>query len=251
MVAFLSRDLKDGESGCIGAYSQIPWAACRLAQATHAPSLWLMCNPSANVNSKYTKLLWAVADFRLAAGAEARYTLDNVMDFQGNPRFFDFGFYGGFQVDKYGNLNMAYIGDQKRPKYRGPGTIGTMATAWRKRSYIFTHRHSTRLFVDKVDFVSGPGFLDGPEGRRKALCPSYSEGPRYIVTPICVFDFDEETKRARLKSVHPGHTVEEVRNLTGFSPIVPAKVAVTEPPTVEELAFIRQFDPDRILPQLA
>ncbi len=54
----------------------------------------------------------------------------------------------------------------------------------------------------------------------------------------------------RLKSVHPGHTVEEVKSRTGFTPIVPAKVPETEPPTVEELAFIRAFDRDRILPQL-
>jgi glutaconate CoA-transferase subunit B len=70
------------------------------------------------------------------------------------------------------------------------------------------------------------------------------------VTPICVFDFDEETKRARLKSVHPGHTVEEVKSRTGFKPIIPSRVPETEPPTVEQLAFLRAFDPDQILPRL-
>lgn len=251
MVTFLSRDLKDGELGGIGAFSQIPWVACRLAQITHAPNLWLLCPPSANINSKYPKLVWSTADSRLSLGSEARYSLDNVMDLQGNPRFFDFAFYGGFQVDKYGNLNMAYIGEQKRPKFRGPGTVGTMATAWMNRVYIFTHGHSPRLFVEKVDFISGPGFIDGPNGRREALCPAYSEGPRYIVTPICVFDFDDETKQARIKSIHPGHTIDEVKSRTGFTPIIPAKVPETEPPTIDELTIIRQLDPEGILPQLA
>ena len=195
MTAFLARDLKDGELGVFGSFSQIPWAACRLAQATHAPNLWCICGPSAAVNSNLPKLMWSVSDHRMHQGAEGRITLDGVMDMQGNPTFIDFGFYGGFQIDKYGNLNMAYVGDQKKPRFRGPGTVGTMATAWLNRVYLFTHAHSPRLFVDKVDFISGPGFIDGPEGRRKAGSPARSEGPRYIVTPICVFDFDEETKQ--------------------------------------------------------
>ena len=250
MVSFLCRDLTDEELGVIGTYSQIPWCACRLAQETHAPSLWFLCGPSAAINSKFDKLVWFVGDYRMHVGAESRISLDTVMDMQGNPRLIDFGFYGGFQIDKYGNLNMAFIGDPKKPKFRGPGTVGTMATSWLKRVYLFTHDHTPRLFVDKVDFISGAGFLDGPDGREKAGCPSYSEGPRYVVTPIAVFDFEEETKLMRLKSVHPGHTVEEVKERTGFTPIIPSKVPETEPPTDEELAFMREFDSDRILPRL-
>ena len=109
---------------------------------------------------------------------------------------------------------------------------------------------SPRLFVDKVDFISGPGFVDGPGGRERIGSPSYSEGPRYVVTPVAIFDFDEETKVMRLKSVHPGHTVEEVKSRMGFIPIIPDNVPETEPPTVEELELIRAFDPDRILPRL-
>jgi glutaconate CoA-transferase, subunit B len=172
------------------------------------------------------------------------------MDCQGHPKFFDFGFYGGFQIDKYGNLNMAYVGDQKKPKFRGPGTIGTMATAWFNRVYLFTLGHSPRLFVEKVDFISGPGFIDGPGGRERYGCPARSKGPQFIVTPICIFDFEPETLKARLKSVHPGHTVAEVVERTGFKPIIPSTVPETEPPTVDELAFIRTFDRDKIIPRL-
>ena len=250
MVAFLSRDLKDGEFGIFGGRSQIPWLACRLAQALYAPNLWFCHGSAGAINSKIDRLLWSVHDYRVHLGAESRWTLDTVMDMQGNPRLIDFGFYSGFQIDKYGNLNMAYLGEQKKPKYRGPGTVGTIATAWLKRVYLFTLSHSPRLLVEKVDFVSGPGFLDGPGGRERAGCPPYSEGPRYVVTPLAIFDFDEETKIMRLKSVHPGHTVEEVKSQTGFTPIIPAKVPETEPPTTEEIAFIRQYDPEAILPQI-
>ena len=102
MAAFLSRDLKDDELGVFGAFSQIPWAACQLARATHAPSLWFICGPSAAINSKLPKLMWSVSDNRMHVGAEGRITLDGVMDMQGNPTFIDFGFFG--------NLNIAYVG---------------------------------------------------------------------------------------------------------------------------------------------
>lgn len=250
MASFLSKDFKDGEFGVFGTFSQIPWVACRLAQVTHAPNLWYYCGPSGVTNSVPEKFVWYVADYRMHIGAENVMSLDTVMDMQGNPNFIDFGFYGGFQIDKYGNLNMARIGDGKKPKFRGPGTIGTMATAWLKRVYLFTNTHTPRLFVEKVDFMSGPGFGDGPGWREKMGCPSYSKGPRYVVTPIAVFDFEEETKLMRLKSVHPGHTVEEVVSRTGFKPVIPARVPKTEPPTVDELEFIRSCDPDGILPQL-
>ena len=125
-----------------------------------------------------------------------------------------------------------------------------MATGWLNRHYLFTQSHTPRLLVDRVDFVSGPGFIDGPLGRERAGCPPRSLGPQFIVTPICVFDFDEETKRARLKSVHPGHTVSEVKRLTGFEPIIPSKVPETDPPTSDELKFLRDFDPEGILQKL-
>jgi glutaconate CoA-transferase subunit B len=250
MAAFLSRDLKDDEMGVFGIFSQIPWAACQLAKATHAPSIWFVSGPSAAINSRLPKLMWSVSDHRMHEGAEGRLSLDMLMDVEGSPTFFDFGFYGGFQIDKYGNLNMGFIGSQKKPAYRGPGTVGTMATAWLNRVYLFTHTHSSRLFVEKVDFISGPGFIDGPGARERAGCPARSEGPRYLVTPLCVFDFDEETKQARLKSVHPGRSVSEVTAATGFKPIIPSNVPKTEPPTVTELAFLRGFDPDGILRRL-
>jgi len=72
-----------------------------------------------------------------------------------------------------------------------------------------------------------------------------------VVTPVAIFDFEEETKHMRLKSLHPGHTIDEVKSRMGFTPIIPDKVPETEPPTVQELEIIRAFDPDGILPRLA
>lgn len=249
MAAFISRDLKDGEYGVIGAASQIPWVACRLAQATHAPGLWFGAFGFNNL--KVDRLTWDLGRYHKHVGAENRMVFAEFMDMQGNPKFVDFAFYGGFQIDKYGNLNMAYIGDQKQPKFRGPGTVGLMATALLKRVYIFSASHSPRLFVEKVDFISGPGFIDGPGGREKAGCPPHSKGPRFVITPLAILDFDDGTKLMRLKSVHPGHTVDEVVGKMGFKPIVPAHVPETDPPTAQELAIMRAMDPDGILARIA
>jgi len=157
---------------------------------------------------------------------------------------------GGFQIDQYGNVNMIFIGDPKRPKFRGPGTVGLMASGLgRGLADLFTHSHTPRIFVEKVDFISGPGYLDGPGARERAGCPP-GGGPRYVITPICVFDFDDETKIMRVKSIHPGHTLEQVLNRTGFKPIIPVDIPETEPPTIEEVAFMRKLDPDGLLPKL-
>jgi glutaconate CoA-transferase subunit B len=249
MAAFISRNLKGVNVAGIGAASQIPWMGIRLAQATHSPDLWFFWGPGSAMNSKFNKMEFGV-DHRMTLGAESHMNMAIGLDLFANPRFTSWVlFFGGFQIDKYGNVNMAYIGDQKKPKFRGPGTLGLMNLAFRAKIFLFTGIHNPRLFVEKVDFISGPGYLDGPGAREKVGCLP-DGGPRFVITPIGIFDFDEETKIMRLKSVHPGHTVKEVLEKTGFTPIVPKDVPETEPPTGEEVAFMRSFDPEGILPKL-
>lgn len=249
MAAVFSRDLHDGEFGGAGAFAQIPIAAIKLAQQTHAPNLWFLTGPSGSLNSK-APLTWSTTDYRMYKGAEASISVDKTMDYQGNLRGMDFNFFGGFQIDKYGNLNMAFIGNQKRPQFRGPGSVGLMALGRVKRYYIFSHVHTPRVFVERVAFMSGPGFLDGKTTREEAGCAPTSEGPRLAVTPLGVFDFDEDSKAMRIKSVHPGHSVEEIQTMTGFGLVIPKSVPGTEPPTEEELDILRGFDPEGILRQL-
>ncbi|MEE8471967.1 MAG: CoA synthetase, partial [Dehalococcoidia bacterium] len=106
--------------------------------------------------------------------------------------------------------------------------------------------HDKRVFVEKVDFISGAGHLDGPGGRERAGITT--EGPRLCVTPRCVFDFDPESKVMRVKSLHRGITLDEVVDNMGFSPVLPGKLPTTEPPTTEELRLLREeIDPNSIL----
>ena len=147
--------------------------------------------------------------------------------------------FGGIQVDKYGNLNMIGVGSNyPQLKFRGPGTVGLSLTAAFRRYYIYLQHHEARILVDRVDYISGPGFLDGgPE--RDRLAQPLAKGPCLCVTPLAVFDF-APNRMMRLKSVHRGHTVEEVLSKTGFVPVIPEDVPETQPPTVEELQIIRE-----------
>ena len=106
------------------------------------------------------------------------------------------------------------------------------------RYYIVLNSHTSRIFVEKCDFISAFGWgTGGADARRKLGIPG--GGPRYCVTPMCVFDFAEDTKRLRLRSVHRGTSAQDVQANTGFALAVPTPVPETDPPTVEELRALR------------
>jgi len=114
------------------------------------------------------------------------------------------------------------------------------------RYYLYVASHDRRIFVEKCDFVSTFGWGEGGDHRRRL---GFSGGgPRYCITPLCVFDFEEQSKRMRLHSLHPGVTVDDVLRNTGFEPIVPPNVPQTVLPTDEELRLLRErVDPGGIL----
>ena len=151
----------------------------------------------------------------------------------------DVGFGSAAQVDKYGNCNIVCIGDYHRPKVRLIGPINQPAhfSLFGREYIVFDHQK--RNFVDKVDFISGVGYLDGPGAREKLGLPG--SGLRMILTDKAIFDFHPETKLARLKYIHPGVSLDEVIENTGYThDYVPKEVAETPSPTDEELRIIRE-----------
>jgi glutaconate CoA-transferase subunit B len=237
MACVLGRDFRDGEFGAMGAASQVPMAAAKLARALHAPNLNWLSGGSGAINSKLPYLIKSAADYRNLFGAECRLSMEDIVDIEVRGRA-DFSCYSGIQVDKYGNLNMLAIGDYARPKMRGPGSVGLSLAAAFKRFYIYIADHSTRRLVDKVDYISGPGFCDGTKERDRYVQPG-ATGPCLCITPLAVFDFDPETRTMRLKSVHRGVSVDEVLSRTGFMPVMPDTVPETPPPTEAEMRLLR------------
>ena len=242
LACFLARDLEDGDDLNVGASMPIARAAVLLAHFTHGPNMTMCLSYSKTsiLNVPSVPTLLNEVDFRLARWAES-YFRDEDQPAEYKLRALNRPFFiGALQVDRYGNSNLIGIGkDYKKLTLRGPGAIGTTgATMGDKYYYIVVNSHSKRIFVEKCDYISSLGWGEGgADGRRKLGVPV--GGPKYVLTPLCIMDFEEQSKRMRLKSVHPGVTVEEVVQNTGFELVLPEKVPQTEPPTREEMDILR------------
>ncbi len=234
MACVLARNISDGDVIGLGAASQIPMAAVKLARRTHAPNLSWMCGGSGAINSELPLLLDSAADYRNLFGAEYRYSMEDAVDFQMRGRA-SLACLGGIQVDRFGNLNMVCVGEHENPKMRGPGSVGLPFAGCFGRVFIFLQHHDPRILVDKVDFVSGPGHT--PDRAKWTIASS--KGPSLMVTPLAVFDFNTGNKEARLVSVHPGVALDEVLAKTGFRPKLADPVVETALPSAEELRLLR------------
>jgi glutaconate CoA-transferase subunit B len=248
MVGVLARHLHNGEWGACGAYSQIPMSALRLARMTHAPDLWWLSGGGGALNSE-APIVASSSDQATLAGSEGVFRLEDIVDFElgGWRRVPTVGIFGGIQVDRHGNVNMVGVGGTYPDlTLRGPGTVGLVFGAYFHRTMVYLHRHDPRVFVEQVDFVSSPGH----GAARERFCDPHSTGPELVVTPLAVLDFDEEGAM-RLVSVHRGHTVEEVRERTGFELATDGEVGETPEPTAEELRLLREvIDPNVTLGRL-
>jgi len=155
----------------------------------------------------------------------------------------DIGFMGGAQIDQYGNLNTSFIGDPDQPITRLPGTGGGNDIA-SLTQMIVAMRHEKRRFVDKVDFVTSPGFLRGGTSRKESGL--LAGGVYRVVTDLAIMGFDETSRRMKIIALHPGVTIDQVQANTGFELEVASEIETTEPPTERELAVLRHLDPKRL-----
>lgn len=242
MATVVANDLRDGEWVEVGANLPVVRAGALLAHLTHGPNMTVMVG----MTKAYLRDVPVIAEFamitdvRATRWAEAYYPHDRLLS---EMRFRRRGvFYaGGIQLDRHGNSNLiGTVDGERRFGFRGPGGIGTCnATVQNARFHLVTTTHSPRVLVERCDYVSALGYGDGTAGfrERHGLGP---DGPASIITPLCVFDFDPDTRAAKLKSVHPGTTVDDVRRATGFALDVDPDVAATVAPTDEQLRLLRQ-----------
>jgi glutaconate CoA-transferase, subunit B len=157
--------------------------------------------------------------------------------------YVDVGFMGGAQIDQYGNLNSSFIGSPDQPATRLPGTGGGNDIA-SLTQMIVAMKHEKRRFVGQVDFVTSPGFLSGGHSRRDSGL--VAGGMHRVVTDLGLFGFDEQSKQMKLLALHPGATVAQVQENTGFALLIEPGLPFTDAPTENELAVLRHLDPDRL-----
>src|ERR1700744_4429666 len=208
----ICRLIGDVRHVAVGASSPIPATAALLARERGG-------------GKPYVSLLGSRAHTFFTDGAR------ELFDCAGQGRI-DVFFLSGGQIDGEGNINLVSVGDYAHPKARFPGSFGSAYLYYVvPKVILFRVEHSRRTLVPKVDFVSAPGGSDEDVFR--------PGGPIALVTTRCLFDFDRERRRFRLASVHPGHSVEEVLDNTGFDFDRPADVPVTPTPSVETLRLLR------------
>jgi len=159
--------------------------------------------------------------------------------------FMDYGLLAALQVDRFGNFNSTFIGgtyEQPERRFGGPGGANEIASqCWRT---IIMTKLQKRKFVDRCDFVSSPGYLDGTPGARERAGLPAGTGPWRIVTAEATFGFDDTTHEMRLDAVAPWTTADEVLAQMEFRPLVADNLDVMQPPADDELKMIRsEIDP--------
>jgi acyl CoA:acetate/3-ketoacid CoA transferase beta subunit len=147
---------------------------------------------------------------------------------------------GGSQLDAHGNHNFAAIGDMTRPKAQLLGFRGAPGNTVNNPTSYWIPRHGPRVFVERVDVVTGVGFDRAKAAGRAA---QRFHNLRHVITNLAVLDFETPDRRMRLRSLHPGATVDEVIAATGFELVVPSDVPTSRQPTAEEFAALERIDP--------
>jgi glutaconate CoA-transferase subunit B len=235
LICTASRLMPDNTTAFIG--TGIPMLAASLAQKMHAPNLVAIFE-FGGTGAILDDLPLAVGERRTFHRAVAASGILDIVE-TAQRGFIEYGFLGGAQIDPYGNLNSTVIGDHDNPKVRLPGSGGgndVGSHCWRT---IAIMRHDSRRFIEKVDFVTTPGYLGGPGAREKAGLPP-GTGPYRVVTTLAVMGYHPESKRMMLLATQPGVTVEQVLENTGFELLMADEIESSLPPTAEELRLLRE-----------
>ncbi len=243
LTVLIAREVRNNDIMIVGVATPMVWAAFTLAKVTHAPGAiyhYIMGNTFVyeprQVSLLYLEMNTARA-YRFQNSGEC--TLESLP----SEKLTTIEWFRPAQVDMYGNTNNICIGEWNNPKIRFPGCAGIadFSMFYSRGSFLYTPRHDSRTFVSKLDFISGVGFPDG----KVSICGG--SGPQCVVTNLAYLTFDDNTKRMKIKTIHPGIDLETVKNSTGFELIVSDDLKKTKPPTEKELKILREkVDPLKI-----
>jgi glutaconate CoA-transferase subunit B len=243
MICAAARELEDRCTVSVG--TGAPCAAAMLAQKTNAPNLTIFFE-AGGIAPILPEMPISVGDSRTSYDAVMASGMCDIME-TCQRGLVDYTFLGGAQIDAYGNLNSTVIGDHDHPKVRFPGSGGANDFAsfcW--RTMIITPQ-STRRFVEEVDFITTPGYLEGGTSRDDAGLPP-GTGPYRVITDMAVMDFEPLSKRMRVISLHPGSDIDSVLGACGFDLLVADELAHTPAPDAYELNILRtEVDPERYI----
>ena len=237
MAVAAARALQDGLSCFVGIGA--PSTAANLARATHAPNLVLIYE-SGCIGAKPTRLPLSIGDGELAETADAVISVPEIFSYWLQAGRIDVGFLSAAQLDRFANLNSTVIGAYETPTVRLPGAGGAPEIAASCRQIFVMIRQSRRSFVETLDFRTSVGFGDGPGDRERLGL--VGRGPTLVITDLGILRPDPETCELVLTELHPGVTVERVRESTGWDFRVADDVGMTAPPNDDELTALRRLE---------
>ncbi len=243
MVVAAAREIRDKEIVFVGV--GIPCLGALVARLTHAPNAMLTVESGCIGTAPY-RLILGIGDNSCVENAISITTLWRAFSDQ-QRGYFDLGMLGGAQVDKYGNLNSTAIfgdGDYRCPRVRLPGSGGANDIASSAGRTLIMMTQEKRRFLEKIDFVTSPGYMDGPGCREKYGLPG--GGPAVIISNMAIFRFDPETREAYLDSLHPGVSVEDIKERVSWDLSVSSELKETPPPTKHQVELIRILDEQKI-----
>lgn len=241
MIVAAARELA-GQHVCFVGVG-LPNIAVNLAQRTVAPGLELIYEAGA-FGARPARLPLSIGDPTIVTGATAVTSMFELFAFYLQGGLVDVGFLGAAQIDRFGNINTTVIGDYASPTTRLPGSGGACEIAINARNVFVIMRQSKRSFVERIDFRTSPGNVGGAENAARIRKEQgwIGRGPSVVVTDLGIYRFDDSGEM-RLASLHPGATLEQVRDTIGWQPRVATDLASTPPPSPDELRIIRDLDP--------
>jgi glutaconate CoA-transferase subunit B len=237
MAVAAARLLCDGAVCFVGI--GLPSKAANLARATHAPNLVLIYE-AGPIGAKPTVLPLSIGDGELAATADTVVSTPEIFRYWLQGGRIDVGFLGAAQIDRFANINTTVIGDYRHPRVRLPGAGGAPEIAAQAKEVLVILDQSRKSFVERLDFVTSVGFLEGGDARARPHLPG--AGPTAVVTDLGVLRPDPVTKELVLIQLHPGVTVEHAVASTGWPLRVAPNLDVTAPPTERELEALRRLE---------
>jgi glutaconate CoA-transferase subunit B len=240
MVAAAAREISDGDKVFVG--MRLPLLGFAVAKETHAPNAIGIFENGVIRDWPALESIFTMSDPPNIARALYCGGLNDVMSLLQAGRV-ELGFIGGAEIDRFGNLNTHWV-EENGNRTRLPGSGGAADIAAMAQRCIIIMNHEKRRFVSKVQYITSPGFGSGGNWRlRNGLSGG---GPSRVITSMGIFSFDSETHEMLLSSYHPGVTIGQIKNETGWPLKITETVSETTPPTDMELAAVRKYDPRKI-----
>jgi glutaconate CoA-transferase, subunit B len=248
MIVAAARELA-GQHVCFVGVG-LPNVAVNLAKRTVAPDLELVYEAGV-FGARPARLPLSIGDPTIVSGATAAMSMFELFAFYLQGGRIDVGFLGAAQIDRFGNINTTVIGDYASPTTRLPGSGGACEIAINARQIFVIMRQTRRSFVERIDFRTSPGNLGGAANADRIRREQgwLGRGPSVVVTDLGIYHFDESGEM-RLDSLHPGASLEAVRDTIGWQPQISPELAVTPEPSPAELALMRlELDPGGVFTQ--